>query len=360
MKTAFACWSLLLCSAGFSQNLVINPGFEDISATVSDATDCFSANGVNGWYNPAIGSTDYFRIDPGNPYSVIATASYGGICKPYEGQSFAGFIAYYQPEEYREYVAGELSARLEQGKTYEISFALAAGKACSFNVDALDISFMNEKAEKIPSHSPLPVNDYLVADSLSGKITAGTWALVHKTFLAKGDEKYFVIGNFERDGNTRLVSAGAGSFGFSWAYYYIDDVSVIPVEPVSAVTIARPATASNDSLFPGNEKRVTLRTVNFDFDESIIRTESFPVLDHYVTELLLDPGMKIEIDGFTDETGAAAHNQQLSEARARSVADYFIKRGIAPGRIRTKGFGDSMPVSDDDRLNRRVELVFYQ
>ncbi|MCU0562119.1 MAG: OmpA family protein [Desulfobacterales bacterium] len=68
-----------------------------------------------------------------------------------------------------------------------------------------------------------------------------------------------------------------------------------------------------------------------------------------------------EVSGFTDSTGSEAHNQRLSEARAKAVCDYFIKQGIAPEHVRAKGFGETNPVASNDTLegramNRRVEL----
>jgi OOP family OmpA-OmpF porin len=85
------------------------------------------------------------------------------------------------------------------------------------------------------------------------------------------------------------------------------------------------------------------------------------VLDEAVAIMKANPKITGEVHGHTDSTGSEAHNQRLSEARANAVRDYFIKQGIAPERVRAKGFGETMPVASNDTaegraMNRRVEL----
>jgi len=69
----------------------------------------------------------------------------------------------------------------------------------------------------------------------------------------------------------------------------------------------------------------------------------------------------IEISGHTDSTGAASYNQQLSERRADSVANYLRSTGIMSARIATQGLGEHYPItsnatSSGRSQNRRVEL----
>jgi len=67
-----------------------------------------------------------------------------------------------------------------------------------------------------------------------------------------------------------------------------------------------------------------------------------------------NPTAHRQVRGFTDSTGSEAHNQRLSEARANAVRDYFIKQGIAPARVRAKGFGQSNPVASNDTVEGRA------
>lgn len=107
--------------------------------------------------------------------------------------------------------------------------------------------------------------------------------------------------------------------------------------------------------------RVALQ-INFDIDKATIRPDAQPILTEIQKLLAADPALKLSIEGHTDNTGDAAHNRQLSTARARSVLGALVGLGIDPARLTSSGFGPDKPVADngteDGRAkNRRVELV---
>ena len=84
-------------------------------------------------------------------------------------------------------------------------------------------------------------------------------------------------------------------------------------------------------------------------------------LDLIVEMLEENPNVKILLKGHTDNRGDAALNLQLSEERARAVADYLTSQDISSERIDSKGFGGDDPVASNlyeetRRLNRRVEF----
>lgn len=70
----------------------------------------------------------------------------------------------------------------------------------------------------------------------------------------------------------------------------------------------------------------------------------------------------VVVQGHTDSTGSEAHNQELSERRARSVSNYLIDRGVAPQRIAAIGYGETSPRATNAtpygrQLNRRVDVL---
>ena len=70
---------------------------------------------------------------------------------------------------------------------------------------------------------------------------------------------------------------------------------------------------------------------------------------------------QVKVSGHTDSTGSDSYNQQLSQRRAESVANFLISQGVKPGRFYAIGFGESQPIasnatSQGRALNRRVEL----
>ncbi|MCH7535835.1 MAG: OmpA family protein, partial [Bacteroidetes bacterium] len=85
-------------------------------------------------------------------------------------------------------------------------------------------------------------------------------------------------------------------------------------------------------------------------------------LDSLGSFLLENPELKIQLTGHTDNSGTVAHNLQLSEKRAKAVTTYLINHGVNRNRIIFKGYGASIPISDNSsnegrRLNRRVEFI---
>ncbi|MFT3698215.1 MAG: OmpA family protein [Kofleriaceae bacterium] len=110
------------------------------------------------------------------------------------------------------------------------------------------------------------------------------------------------------------------------------------------------------------EGRARIYGITFDTDSDHIKDESKATLDQLVAAAKAEPAWKLEIQGHTDSTGTADHNQQLSEKRAASVKAYLVKAGIAADRLTTKGFGQTKPVESNDTAlgrsqNRRVEVV---
>ena len=74
------------------------------------------------------------------------------------------------------------------------------------------------------------------------------------------------------------------------------------------------------------------------------------------------PGLKLEVEGYTDSVGGDDYNQRLSEQRGGAVRDYLTQEGMAASSVTAKGFGKTQPVASNDtakgrQQNRRVEIV---
>jgi outer membrane protein OmpA-like peptidoglycan-associated protein len=75
--------------------------------------------------------------------------------------------------------------------------------------------------------------------------------------------------------------------------------------------------------------------------------------------------MKIEISGHTDKTGSEPVNFKLSEARAKTVVDYLVQKGVDQARMEFKGYGSLQPIADNATAqgrakNRRVEFKILE
>lgn len=102
--------------------------------------------------------------------------------------------------------------------------------------------------------------------------------------------------------------------------------------------------------------------VEFEFDSDIIRESAYSELDRMVSLLKSQPGLEVEIQGHTDETGTAEYNMQLSELRAKAVYEYIAHQLGSAKRLTYRGYGEFMPVtskrmSGNQHLNRRVEII---
>jgi outer membrane protein OmpA-like peptidoglycan-associated protein len=85
-------------------------------------------------------------------------------------------------------------------------------------------------------------------------------------------------------------------------------------------------------------------TVFFEFDRSLLKDEAISKLDSIYTMLVENPAATIQISGYTDGLGSAQYNAKLSDKRARSCADYLIKKGIEASRVTFVSFGACCPI----------------
>ena len=107
---------------------------------------------------------------------------------------------------------------------------------------------------------------------------------------------------------------------------------------------------------------VALYGVLFDFNKSTLQSASNGILAQVLTLMTTNPTLSVEVQGHTDNVGADAYNQTLSEARAQSVMTWLTQHGVAAARLTAKGYGKTMPVADNNRddgrmKNRRVEIA---
>jgi outer membrane protein OmpA-like peptidoglycan-associated protein len=99
----------------------------------------------------------------------------------------------------------------------------------------------------------------------------------------------------------------------------------------------------------------------FDVNSAVIKPGGIEGLTKVADVLNRYPETTITVKGHTDSTGSEAYNQELSQKRANSVADFLVGKGVNPGRVTAIGYGEQLPIAGNDteagRLqNRRVEL----
>lgn len=102
----------------------------------------------------------------------------------------------------------------------------------------------------------------------------------------------------------------------------------------------------------------------FDFDSDNVRAEAAQNLRNLAASLDEYPNTDLLIVGHTDAVGTSGYNEELSERRAQSTAQYLSSVGVSPSRLKTAGRGETEPVASNDteagrQQNRRVEIAIY-
>lgn len=148
-------------------------------------------------------------------------------------------------------------------------------------------------------------------------------------------------GRFEKGGTVMTLSPGLK----------------IKVDNSTVSTLNKPSAAYKSGDI------IKLENIEFAQGKSELSPSSYPELDKLITMLKSKPTMQIQINGHTNNVGT--HNMKISEERAKAVMDYVIGKGIAPNRLRFRGFGDSQPIASNDTeeglaKNRRVEIEVVQ
>lgn len=157
-----------------------------------------------------------------------------------------------------------------------------------------------------------------------------------------------------RDRSEKILGAGIGAIAGAGVGAYMDKQE--------QELRARTRGTDVQVIRQGNDLVLNMPSgITFAYDRADIQPQFRATLDQ-VSNVLSDyPATMIDVYGHTDSTGSDAYNQDLSERRALSVADYLSGHGVRSERIATRGYGESEPVASNDTedgraQNRRVEI----
>ncbi len=115
----------------------------------------------------------------------------------------------------------------------------------------------------------------------------------------------------------------------------------------------------------------TMENILFDYDKSYVLDISKSYLDDLAAKLVASRTTILEISGHTDNKGDDDYNLRLSEARAKEVVSYLLKKGVRYDQLVAKGYGETMPIAPNEhadgsdnpegrKLNRRTEFKVLQ
>ncbi len=107
---------------------------------------------------------------------------------------------------------------------------------------------------------------------------------------------------------------------------------------------------------------VNMSDVLFDTGKYTLKPSTQVSLAKVAGILLAYPGLRVQVEGYTDSTGSPTFNQTLSDKRAATVREFLVAQGVSPNNITSQGFGPNDPVADNTTAsgraqNRRVNMV---
>jgi len=145
-----------------------------------------------------------------------------------------------------------------------------------------------------------------------------------------------------------------------WFDIYMDNVGQNAGLEFTNFRIAKGAVPLYDRLT--TDGKIVTYGITFDVGKSVIKPESMPEINRIMQLMKDNPNIKFSVEGHTDNTGNAASNQTLSEARSKAIMDKLVELGIAADRLKAVGKGQTTPIADNSTdegraKNRRVEFV---
>lgn len=237
-----------------------------------------------------------------------------------------------------------------------------------------------ERSSRHESYSTLTIRVVEGGMRVSKDVSGEYWRLRYEMLDSNGEKiksvsKGEIIGNYisaalEKGGtehskgsNSLVFSVPRKDGGTTWvkliiasADYTLEIIDEKPLVPVLSFG-AEELKKALDS-----EGRIAVYGINFAVDSDRLQLGAEKVLSEFVKLMSLYPDLEIEIQGHTDNTGAAQHNLDLSGKRAESVKKFIMLFGIESSRLVSKGYGLTKPIESNDTeegraKNRRVELV---
>lgn len=330
-----------------SQNLVENPSFESY-LECPDHLGNFGHD-LKYWSIPTLGSTDYFN---GCSLSMGVPNNFMGKQAAKFGEGYLGFYMY-APEDYREYIHGELKGPLQKGLTYTLSFYINLAENSDYAIRDFDVLLSSKpieiKIKKVLSKwqlSKISGNDFSFIEILGDQFMNDevSWTKVTTTFVASGFEQFITIGNFKDNATTRRQKLVKDK-NVKGAYYYMDMIYV--GEGIQAYAL---------------DEAHVFENIFFNFDEYELDNNGANEIKRVFNYLQTDSTLQIVINGYTDSLGTNSYNMELSDKRAAAVGKRLIQLGLARKRLTWNGFGPTRPLANNEdeegrAQNRRVEFI---
>lgn len=360
-------------------NLVENGSFEIIKGKVK-GLGCVDASAD--WKNVTSAKADLFVKENKQPIVLTSGNSYGKE-EPKEGDNYAGLVVYSPKDKIaRNYITSPLTQPMLKGKKYCVSMYISLAEGSKYATNNLGINFhkkqpKQEEAKTIVEKTAILHNQAKMVNATYG------WEKVCGTYISEGGEEFITIGNFTATDKSKIektlkIKDYKGVIS-EFAYYYVDNISVVMVEQKSACDCGNQE-SNKDTYYHKiimlEEKmtptqRIEAHTAFFPFGKYELQETNRSTIDAVIREMKANPAFIVELFGHLDVNEAELATKKplfadLSNRRIREVMKYMIENGIDEKRLISTPKDEKEPneeiLEDDDEdlklaKNRRVMFI---
>ena len=400
MKNTLLITLLLIATFGVSQtNLVPNPTFEKVEKKIKDKGEITVATP---WTSPTLAQADLYVPKSKNYNISIPENSYGEE-KPMKGTGYAGIMGYsYKNKVPRSYLQVKLTEKLKEGKEYCVKYHVSLADLSKYACNHMGVA-ITDKAMTANNSDVLKFDSYIESRKLVIYEKQFYWTPICGIYKAKGGEEFLTIGNFTENltipADIKKIKRPRGFTKPQTydAYYYIDNVSVVPVEEAkkcdcdvtpgmenaevvrkdfssdksvntttmkiintdgtsvtSGVDSSATSSNSSSSVNSNEDGKVDGMMVMFSKGEFSIDA-SLGKLDKVVSFMKENPDALISITGYIDESEKDV--EKLAGKRVGTVYKYLISKGLSKESIERDIGGSDSPLDKKDiSKNMRVEF----
>ena len=372
--------------AAAPQGIITNGNFDDFEAKELKAAGQVIL--AKPWMSPNSAFGDLFSKDV-KSLKFKTPANEHGFQDALSGSSYAGFRAYSKdkdPKKSRTYLQIKLNQKLVKGQQYCIRYSLSLSDLSKFAVNNVGVYVSEKKLQFTNSNAIMVEPQITISDNIAVNITDG-WENICGTYTAVGGEEYIVIGGFGAEdkmkvekmkksveADKKMKAAGITSTTVSNdAYYYIDNVDIVPVEAKSQCDCAKKSKPQAQFIYSSSVARATgakpadiinATVVYFAELSEFIPGQFDSNIEETAALLKANPALNIELIGHSDidETAEAKVDEEvanMAQKRAISVKEALVGYGISASRISVSFVDDSQPAKtfnspSGHAQNRRV------
>jgi len=354
------------------ENLVKNSGFMIKKGKVKGPG---MITATSTWSSPTEDPADFFTKFAKEPY--ISSENLYGAQDPEEGTGYAGVQLYHAKDKgNRTFIQTELAYEMNADEMYCIKYFVSLADLSKFACNDIGAYVSTEKVnqKKILSYEIEPQIKHS-ANKIFNEYAL--WEPICQIYKAKGGEKYLTLGNFTKPGTTKFEKIkrpkGFSSPQVGMAYYYIDQVTVIPMSNLEEGECScekQGGSSKMNVVYRSNvsetaelelEQAVKLSTIVFEEESIELSATSKASIDKLVNLMKKNPKLRIEIMGHSSSIEEVKVPDDISTKRANEVHKYMVSMGIPAERLEFVGFKDTKPTSQDSSAtgqvkNRRVNF----